>query len=81
MSTAKPTGIKVPSKIAKPPGTTAPKTNPTTGKNLPMCCSFNLCYTCGSVMFALECYIARGLMVDTCGAIFFSRTCRASDFI
>ncbi|CAJ1068185.1 CAP-Gly domain-containing linker protein 1 isoform X5 [Xyrichtys novacula] len=31
MSTAKPTGIKAPSKIAKPPGTTAPKTNPSTG--------------------------------------------------
>ncbi|XP_041792248.1 CAP-Gly domain-containing linker protein 1 isoform X2 [Chelmon rostratus] len=28
MSTAKPSGIKVPSKIAKPHGTTAPKTNP-----------------------------------------------------
>uniref|UniRef100_A0A672YGY7 CAP-GLY domain containing linker protein 1a n=1 Tax=Sphaeramia orbicularis TaxID=375764 RepID=A0A672YGY7_9TELE len=31
MSTAKPSGIKVPSKIAKPPGTGAPKTNPSTG--------------------------------------------------
>ncbi|XP_045890442.1 CAP-Gly domain-containing linker protein 1 isoform X5 [Micropterus dolomieu] len=30
MSTAKPSGIKVPSKIAKPSGTAAPKTNPTT---------------------------------------------------
>uniref|UniRef100_UPI0037E7F1D5 CAP-Gly domain-containing linker protein 1 isoform X4 n=1 Tax=Semicossyphus pulcher TaxID=241346 RepID=UPI0037E7F1D5 len=30
MSTAKPTGIKAPSKIAKPPGTGAPKTNPNT---------------------------------------------------
>uniref|UniRef100_A0A3Q3JDQ3 CAP-Gly domain-containing protein n=1 Tax=Monopterus albus TaxID=43700 RepID=A0A3Q3JDQ3_MONAL len=33
MSTAKPTGIKVPSKIAKPPGTGAPKTNPSAGKS------------------------------------------------
>uniref|UniRef100_H3DEG4 CAP-Gly domain containing linker protein 1 n=1 Tax=Tetraodon nigroviridis TaxID=99883 RepID=H3DEG4_TETNG len=31
MSTAKSTGIKVPSKIAKPSGPTAPKTNPTSG--------------------------------------------------
>ncbi|XP_037536957.1 CAP-Gly domain-containing linker protein 1 isoform X3 [Nematolebias whitei] len=32
MSSAKSTGIKVPSKIAKPPGTGAPKTNPVTAK-------------------------------------------------
>ncbi|KAM9392460.1 CAP-Gly domain-containing linker protein 1 isoform 2-T3 [Pholidichthys leucotaenia] len=32
MSTAKPSGIKVPSKIARPPGTGAPKTIPTTAK-------------------------------------------------
>ncbi|KAM4576946.1 CAP-Gly domain-containing linker protein 1 isoform 4-T4 [Odontesthes bonariensis] len=32
MSTAKPSGIKVPSKIARPPGTGAPKTNPSTAK-------------------------------------------------
>ncbi|XP_041854486.1 CAP-Gly domain-containing linker protein 1 isoform X4 [Melanotaenia boesemani] len=32
MSTAKPTGIKVPSKIARPPGPGAPKTNPNTAK-------------------------------------------------
>uniref|UniRef100_A0A3Q3MNB1 CAP-GLY domain containing linker protein 1a n=1 Tax=Mastacembelus armatus TaxID=205130 RepID=A0A3Q3MNB1_9TELE len=31
MSTAKPTGIKAPSKIARPPATGAPKTNPSTG--------------------------------------------------
>lgn len=31
MSTAKPTGIKAPTKIARPPGTGAPKTNPPTG--------------------------------------------------
>uniref|UniRef100_A0A665X5I5 CAP-GLY domain containing linker protein 1a n=1 Tax=Echeneis naucrates TaxID=173247 RepID=A0A665X5I5_ECHNA len=31
MSTAKPSGIKGPSKIARPPGTGAPKTNPSTG--------------------------------------------------
>ncbi|XP_054466235.1 CAP-Gly domain-containing linker protein 1 isoform X4 [Anoplopoma fimbria] len=30
MSTAKPSGIKGPSKIARPPGTAAPKTNPST---------------------------------------------------
>uniref|UniRef100_A0A3B3VJW7 CAP-Gly domain-containing protein n=1 Tax=Poecilia latipinna TaxID=48699 RepID=A0A3B3VJW7_9TELE len=30
MSTAKPTGIKAPTKIARPPGTGAPKTNPPT---------------------------------------------------
>lgn len=32
MSTAKPSGIKVPSKIARPPGAGAPKTNPSTAK-------------------------------------------------
>ncbi|XP_054904718.1 CAP-Gly domain-containing linker protein 1 isoform X2 [Poeciliopsis prolifica] len=32
MSTAKPTGIKAPTKIARPPGTGAPKTNPPTAK-------------------------------------------------
>uniref|UniRef100_A0A3Q1CNA0 CAP-Gly domain-containing protein n=1 Tax=Amphiprion ocellaris TaxID=80972 RepID=A0A3Q1CNA0_AMPOC len=32
MSTAKASGIKVPSKIARPPGTGAPKTNPSTAK-------------------------------------------------
>ncbi|XP_069555475.1 CAP-Gly domain-containing linker protein 1 isoform X4 [Brachyistius frenatus] len=32
MSTAKPSGIKGPSKIARPPGTGAPKTNPSTAK-------------------------------------------------
>uniref|UniRef100_A0A7N9AN25 CAP-GLY domain containing linker protein 1a n=1 Tax=Mastacembelus armatus TaxID=205130 RepID=A0A7N9AN25_9TELE len=32
MSTAKPTGIKAPSKIARPPATGAPKTNPSTAK-------------------------------------------------
>lgn len=42
MSTAKPTGIKVPSRIGKPPGSTAPKTNPSTGRNLPMCCNLLL---------------------------------------
>lgn len=41
MSTAKPSGLKVPSKISKPPGTTAPKTSPSTGKNLPMCSLFS----------------------------------------
>lgn len=34
MSTAKPSGIKGPSKIAKP-GAAAPKTNPGVGKNPP----------------------------------------------
>lgn len=33
MSTAKGSGIKVPSKIARPPGTGAPKTNPSTGEH------------------------------------------------
>ena len=44
MSTAKPSGLKVPSKISKPPGTTAPKTNPSTGKNLPMCIFFTFVF-------------------------------------
>lgn len=42
MSTAKATGIKVPSKATKPPATTAPKTNPSTGKNLSMYCFFGI---------------------------------------
>lgn len=36
MSSAKSTGIKVPSKIARPPGPGAPKTNPVTGMDVCM---------------------------------------------